>query len=173
MQHGLRMKTEMSLVEYAEQKGIERLDFELESKGNLYEEATRLFNLMTFAIAGCIGYLFTQINADKSPTLVLVVVATIVHLAATAIYVMHKALGIRDIAPRGNEPSNLLKEGNEKFPLDGIRRTECDNIEASIRQNLARNQKTAKAIKRGRILLVLSPLTSLAAWAVAAICGLA
>lgn len=167
----------MTLAEYAEQKGVERLDFELESKVNLYEEANRLFTLITAALAGCVGYLFTQIDADKSPTLLIVVVATIVHLGIAAIYVMQRALGIREIVPRGNEPMNLLKEENEQYSLDEIRRAECRNIEAAIKDNLDRNNKTAGAIKRGRLALILAPLTSILIWvavaATRAICGLA
>lgn len=165
----------MTLIEYAEQKGEQRLDFELDSKSNLYEEASRLFTLITAALAGCVGYLFTQIDAAQSPTLLIVVVATIAHLGGTAIYVMQRALGIRGIAPRGNEPGNLLQEGNEAFTLDEIRRAECLNIEAAIKDNLERNHKTARAIKCGRLALILAPLTSILIWAAVAaavaICG--
>lgn len=161
----------MTLAEYAELKGNERLRFELESKANLYEEANRLFTLIIAALAGCLGYLFTLFEkSDNIPALAAALAAT-AHLMIAAGYVMHKALAIRGIAPMGNEPAKILAPGNEKFELDQIISVECENIQGSIERNVARNEGTGRAIIFGRCLLICAPITSILAWMVALCLG--
>lgn len=162
----------MTLAEYAEQQGNQRLRFELECKENLYIEARSLFTLLAAGMAAALGYAFTLLREGDHDLLLVVAGATTVHLALAAWYTLDRALGIREMSAIGNEPSNILHEGNKQVPLDTVIEFTCANLTDAIRDNNLRNRQTGQAIKLGRLLLVLTPVTACLAWAGAVLAGL-
>jgi len=157
----------MTLAEYAEQKGSEKLRSVQADMEHLHEEARGLFTLIVAALAATVGYSFTLLRGGEYSVLLLVTAMTCLHLAGTAAYTLHRALGIRPASAPGNEPLKFLTPEARGFDLQAIIEAECGNIEASIFRNLDRNAETGRAIMRARAALIFTPLSALAAWVLA------
>lgn len=161
-------KTEL---EWIEKQAVQNMEFHLKNIEALNKEAHTTLALLLVSISASFTYAIKWFQAGGLETWAYSMVGVCAYHVLIAVYVS-RAVKPRDVEAPGNRPDNLLRqfkklqEENAKadksawpqdWALNSISHGHLIDLQRRIESNHSREEQTATAVNRARVLFIVTP----------------
>jgi hypothetical protein len=157
---------EKTLLDYAEAAGLENLRNHLSASDSLSKESNTTLTILLAGAAGSFGYSIKVFDGAGLNETVIGLASVSFYLFGLSSSLVWRCMKVADMPSPTNEPMNIFQDN---FTLEQIREAELKNIQARIRDAVARNGVTAYWLNRVRLEASATPiifvLAILSSWA--------
>tara|TARA_R100000750_G_C2343891_1_gene95417 strand:- start:1976 stop:2506 length:531 start_codon:yes stop_codon:yes gene_type:complete len=150
-------------AEYVEKQAERTLEFAMESRKLLTQEAHTTINWLFAIILGCSGYTATLLESRHIPWWLVITLFFVTLISGwQAVSLFSISLTARELIPPGNVPKNLITDSMLQYDIKWIRLAESVTLQERIQLAQDHNHDSANAVNKSRWVIAFLPIIAIA-----------